>query len=170
MDCPWCGVISRGTTIMEGVSSLLLLPQRVAETLIRCSVSVLLPEPLPPPYHLREVQVTILNDSRCHELFRSPSLHPFISSDVFCAGAEDGSADTCSVSVPPLPLRGSPPCLTQDLRALSTSAVNLSAGFTHANHLQPRTTQPKNVPLIFYSRYFSPSLSPSEVEAMALLS
>ncbi|CAO2642099.1 Serine protease 41 [Lemmus lemmus] len=47
------------------------------------------------PYHLREVQVTILNDSRCQELFRIPSLHPFISSDMFCAGAEDGSADTC---------------------------------------------------------------------------
>ncbi|XP_005081798.1 serine protease 41 [Mesocricetus auratus] len=53
-------------------------------------------KPLPPPYHLREVQVTILNNSRCHELFRIPSLHPFISSDMFCAGAEDGSADTCS--------------------------------------------------------------------------
>lgn len=132
-------------------------------------LSVLLPEPLPPPYHLREVQVSILSDSRCRELFSSPSLHPFISSDVFCAGAEDGSADTCSVSVPPLPLRGSPPCLTQDLRALSTSAVNLSSGFIHANRLQPLTTQPKNITLIFYSQYFSPSLSPSEVEAMALL-
>ncbi|XP_041532450.1 serine protease 41-like [Microtus oregoni] len=53
-------------------------------------------KPLPPPYHLREVQVSILSDSRCRELFSSPSLHPFISSDVFCAGAEDGSADTCS--------------------------------------------------------------------------
>lgn len=58
------------------------------------------PEPLPPPYHLREVQVTILNDSRCQELFRVPSLHHLITKDVFCAGAEDGSADTCSVSMP----------------------------------------------------------------------
>lgn len=109
MDCPWCGVISRGTTTMEGVSSLLLLPQRVEETLIRCSVSVLLPEPLPPPYHLREVQVTILNHSRCYELLRIPSLHPFNNSDLFCAGAEDGSADTCGVSVPPVPLQEAHP-------------------------------------------------------------
>ncbi|XP_028616836.1 serine protease 41 [Grammomys surdaster] len=53
-------------------------------------------KPLPPPYHLREVQVTILNNSRCQELFSVPSLHHLITKDVFCAGAEDGSADTCS--------------------------------------------------------------------------
>ncbi|XP_051024322.1 serine protease 41-like [Acomys russatus] len=52
-------------------------------------------KPLPPPYHLREVQVTVLNNSRCYELFRRVFFHLFISSDVFCAGAEDGSADTC---------------------------------------------------------------------------
>ncbi|MEJ1287471.1 protease serine 41 [Cricetulus griseus] len=57
-------------------------------------------KPLPPPYYLREVQVTILNNSRCHELLRVSSLYPFLSSDVFCAGAEDGSADTCSVPSP----------------------------------------------------------------------
>eukprot|EP00072_Mus_musculus_P048530 XP_006524976.1 PREDICTED: serine protease 41 isoform X2 [Mus musculus] len=53
-------------------------------------------KPLPPPYHLREVQVSILNNSRCQELFEIFSLHHLITKDVFCAGAEDGSADTCS--------------------------------------------------------------------------
>ncbi|XP_052051029.1 serine protease 41-like [Apodemus sylvaticus] len=53
-------------------------------------------KPLPPPYHLREVQVTILNNSRCRELFKILSLQHLITKDVFCAGAEDGSADTCS--------------------------------------------------------------------------
>lgn len=62
------------------------------------------PEPLPPPYHLREVQVSILNNSRCKELFEIFSLHYLITKDVFCAGTEDGSADTCSVSLP-APLR-----------------------------------------------------------------
>ncbi|XP_060220018.1 serine protease 41-like isoform X3 [Meriones unguiculatus] len=52
-------------------------------------------KPLPPPYLLREVQVTVLNNSRCHELYKLSSL-PFIRNDVICAGAEDGSADTCS--------------------------------------------------------------------------
>ncbi|XP_055460482.1 serine protease 41-like isoform X2 [Psammomys obesus] len=52
-------------------------------------------KPLPPPYLLREVQVTVLNTSRCHELYKLSSL-PFIRNDVICAGAEDGSADTCS--------------------------------------------------------------------------
>jgi hypothetical protein len=65
------------------------------------------PEPLPPPYHLREVQVSILNNSRCQELFEIFSLHHLITKDVFCAGAEDGSADTCSVSLP-APLRKPP--------------------------------------------------------------
>ncbi|XP_042139585.2 serine protease 41 isoform X2 [Peromyscus maniculatus bairdii] len=53
-------------------------------------------KPLPPPYHLREVQVTILNNSRCHDLFKITSVYPLISRDMFCAGTEDGSADTCS--------------------------------------------------------------------------
>lgn len=57
-------------------------------------------EPLPPPYHLREVQVTVLNLSRCQELFSFASRYHLITRDVFCAGAEDGSADTCSVSMP----------------------------------------------------------------------
>uniref|UniRef100_A0ABK0LFZ0 Serine protease 41 n=1 Tax=Rattus norvegicus TaxID=10116 RepID=A0ABK0LFZ0_RAT len=53
-------------------------------------------KPLPPPYHLREVQVTVLNLSRCQELFSFASRYHLITRDVFCAGAEDGSADTCS--------------------------------------------------------------------------
>uniref|UniRef100_A0A8C9PGB6 Peptidase S1 domain-containing protein n=1 Tax=Spermophilus dauricus TaxID=99837 RepID=A0A8C9PGB6_SPEDA len=51
--------------------------------------------PLPPPYRLREVQVTILNNSRCRELFELPFLRSSISFDMLCAGAENGSRDTC---------------------------------------------------------------------------
>ncbi|GAB1300645.1 Serine protease 41 [Apodemus speciosus] len=64
--------------------------------IVFCPTSRICCEPLPPPYHLREVQVTILNNSRCRELFKILSLHHLITKDVFCAGAEDGSADTCS--------------------------------------------------------------------------
>ncbi|XP_008843804.3 serine protease 41 [Nannospalax galili] len=49
---------------------------------------------LPPPYHLREAQVTILNNSRCRELFKIPS-RSIISDDMVCAGAENGSVDSC---------------------------------------------------------------------------
>jgi hypothetical protein len=72
-----------------------------------CSVSVLPSEPLPPPYLLREVQVAILNTTRCRDLFRIPSPLSVINNDTICAGSEDGSVDTCSVSVPIPP--GSPP-------------------------------------------------------------
>ncbi|KAG3259034.1 serine protease 41-like [Ictidomys tridecemlineatus] len=51
--------------------------------------------PLPPPYRLREVQVTILNNSRCMELFALPFQRSSISFDMLCAGAENGSRDTC---------------------------------------------------------------------------
>ncbi|XP_076696983.2 serine protease 41-like [Callospermophilus lateralis] len=51
--------------------------------------------PLPPPYRLREVQVTILNNSRCRELFELPFQRSSISFDMLCAGAENGSRDTC---------------------------------------------------------------------------
>ncbi|XP_058436023.1 serine protease 41-like [Marmota monax] len=51
--------------------------------------------PLPPPYRLREVQVTILNNSRCRELFALPFQRSSISFDMLCAGAENGSRDAC---------------------------------------------------------------------------
>ncbi|KAL4685971.1 hypothetical protein H8959_001568 [Pygathrix nigripes] len=51
--------------------------------------------PLPPPYNLREVQVTILNNTRCNYLFEQPSSRRMIQDSMFCAGAEDGSVDTC---------------------------------------------------------------------------
>ncbi|KAM6166335.1 serine protease 41-like [Erethizon dorsatum] len=51
--------------------------------------------PLPPPYHLREVQVTILNNTRCNYLFKQPTVLSKIKDSMFCAGAEDGSTDTC---------------------------------------------------------------------------
>uniref|UniRef100_A0A8C0WWC7 Peptidase S1 domain-containing protein n=1 Tax=Castor canadensis TaxID=51338 RepID=A0A8C0WWC7_CASCN len=55
-------------------------------------------KPLPPPYLLREVQVAILNTTRCRDLFRIPSPLSVINNDTICAGSEDGSVDTCSVS------------------------------------------------------------------------
>uniref|UniRef100_A0A8D2E2J9 Peptidase S1 domain-containing protein n=1 Tax=Sciurus vulgaris TaxID=55149 RepID=A0A8D2E2J9_SCIVU len=51
--------------------------------------------PLPPPYRLREAQVAILNNSRCGDLFELPFQRSFISFDMICAGAENGSADSC---------------------------------------------------------------------------
>ncbi|XP_048189071.1 serine protease 41-like [Perognathus longimembris pacificus] len=48
-----------------------------------------------PPYHLREVQVTILNNSRCNDLYTTLNLFHIIQSDMLCAGTEDGSVDTC---------------------------------------------------------------------------
>uniref|UniRef100_A0A2R8ZYZ4 Peptidase S1 domain-containing protein n=1 Tax=Pan paniscus TaxID=9597 RepID=A0A2R8ZYZ4_PANPA len=51
--------------------------------------------PLPPPYNLREAQVTILNNTRCNYLFEQPSSRSMIRDSMFCAGAEDGSVDTC---------------------------------------------------------------------------
>ncbi|XP_021100051.1 serine protease 41-like isoform X3 [Heterocephalus glaber] len=50
---------------------------------------------LPPPYHLQEVQVTILNNTRCNYLFRQPTVLSRIKGSMFCASAEDGSADSC---------------------------------------------------------------------------
>ncbi|KAK2097386.1 Serine protease 41 [Saguinus oedipus] len=50
---------------------------------------------LPPPYKLREAQVTILNNTRCNYLFEQPSSRGMIQDSMFCAGAEDGSVDTC---------------------------------------------------------------------------
>nr|XP_020137062.1 serine protease 41-like isoform X1 [Microcebus murinus] len=50
---------------------------------------------LPPPYKLREVQVTILNNTRCNELLEQPPDHSITQDSMFCAGAEDGSVDAC---------------------------------------------------------------------------
>ncbi|KAM4819914.1 serine protease 41-like [Thomomys bottae] len=50
---------------------------------------------LQPPYRLREAQVTILNNSRCNDLYISLNLLDIIQGDMICAGAEDGSVDTC---------------------------------------------------------------------------
>uniref|UniRef100_H0UYJ5 Peptidase S1 domain-containing protein n=1 Tax=Cavia porcellus TaxID=10141 RepID=H0UYJ5_CAVPO len=51
--------------------------------------------PLPPPYYLREAQVTILNNTRCNYLFKQPTALSRIKESMFCAGAEDGSTDSC---------------------------------------------------------------------------
>lgn len=124
------------------------------------------PEPLPPPYHLREVQVTILNSSRCRELFKILSLHHLITKDVFCAGAEDGSADTCSVSVPgPLRKPHPPPA---GWRACSRPAIGLLCFICEKSLVAfnyPAYKPTSHFPLTISS---SPSsLSPSEVETMA---
>ncbi|XP_012661149.1 serine protease 41 [Otolemur garnettii] len=50
---------------------------------------------LPPPYNLQEVKVTILNNTRCNYLFKQPSDRSVIQDSMICAGAEDGSVDTC---------------------------------------------------------------------------
>ncbi|KAF6126601.1 serine protease 41 [Phyllostomus discolor] len=50
---------------------------------------------LPPPYTLQEVQVTIINNSRCDYLFQQPDFFYRIGDGMICAGSEDGSHDTC---------------------------------------------------------------------------
>ncbi|XP_070316287.1 serine protease 41-like isoform X1 [Odocoileus virginianus] len=52
-------------------------------------------EKLPPPYNLQEVQVSIINRSRCSYLFQQPYYHSNINYDMICAGSEDGNADSC---------------------------------------------------------------------------
>lgn len=59
------------------------------------------PQPLaelPPPYNLQEVQVSIINKSRCTYLFQQPYYRRNVSHDMICAGSEDGDADSCKVS------------------------------------------------------------------------
>ncbi|XP_069343041.1 serine protease 41 isoform X1 [Eulemur rufifrons] len=50
---------------------------------------------LPPPYNLREGQVTILNNTRCNDLLEHPADHSIIQNSMFCAGVENGSIDAC---------------------------------------------------------------------------
>ncbi|XP_043312154.1 serine protease 33 isoform X2 [Cervus canadensis] len=52
-------------------------------------------EKLPPPYNLQEVQVSIINKSRCSYLFQQPYYRSNINYDMICAGSEDGDADSC---------------------------------------------------------------------------
>ncbi|ELW67835.1 Putative serine protease 41 [Tupaia chinensis] len=51
---------------------------------------------LPPPYSLREAQVTVLNNTRCNYLYSQYSFQSLFSEFSFCAGSEDGKVDTCS--------------------------------------------------------------------------
>ncbi|XP_027382871.1 serine protease 33 [Bos indicus x Bos taurus] len=48
-----------------------------------------------PPYNLREVQVSIINKSRCSYLFQQPLYRRNINHGMICAGSEDGDADSC---------------------------------------------------------------------------
>ncbi|XP_062957153.1 serine protease 41-like [Cynocephalus volans] len=50
---------------------------------------------LPPSYNLQEVQLTILNNTRCNYLFKQPFSRGIIPDSMVCAGAEDGSVDAC---------------------------------------------------------------------------
>ncbi|XP_054445108.1 serine protease 41-like [Pteronotus mesoamericanus] len=50
---------------------------------------------LPSPYILQEVQVSIINNSRCNYLYQQPNFFYRIEDDMICAGSEDGSHDTC---------------------------------------------------------------------------
>uniref|UniRef100_A0A8C6B7A6 Peptidase S1 domain-containing protein n=1 Tax=Monodon monoceros TaxID=40151 RepID=A0A8C6B7A6_MONMO len=49
---------------------------------------------LPPPYNLQEVQVSIINKSRCSYLFHQPDYSSH-SSNMICPGSEDGNTDAC---------------------------------------------------------------------------
>ncbi|XP_008564533.1 PREDICTED: putative serine protease 41 [Galeopterus variegatus] len=48
-----------------------------------------------PPYKLQEVKLTILNNTRCNYLFKQSSARSVIKETMVCAGAEDGSVDSC---------------------------------------------------------------------------
>ncbi|XP_070088491.1 transmembrane protease serine 9-like isoform X2 [Equus przewalskii] len=53
--------------------------------------------PLLPPYNLQEVEVAIINNSRCNYLFGQPSIFRGVGEDMICAGAEEGGIDSCRV-------------------------------------------------------------------------
>ncbi|XP_065749297.1 serine protease 41 [Phocoena phocoena] len=50
---------------------------------------------LPPPYNLQEVQVSIINKSRCSYLFHQPDYSSHSSNNMICPGSEDGNTDAC---------------------------------------------------------------------------
>lgn len=50
---------------------------------------------LPAPYMLQEVQVSIINTSRCNFLFQEPNFLFRMADDMICAGSEDGNHDAC---------------------------------------------------------------------------
>uniref|UniRef100_A0A8C0LQA6 Peptidase S1 domain-containing protein n=1 Tax=Canis lupus dingo TaxID=286419 RepID=A0A8C0LQA6_CANLU len=50
--------------------------------------------------NLQEVQVSIINNSRCDYLFQQPSILSYNLNDMICAGSEDGSRDACDSGGP----------------------------------------------------------------------
>uniref|UniRef100_A0A8C0R833 Peptidase S1 domain-containing protein n=1 Tax=Canis lupus dingo TaxID=286419 RepID=A0A8C0R833_CANLU len=52
------------------------------------------------PENLQEVQVSIINNSRCDYLFQQPSILSYNLNDMICAGSEDGSRDACDSGGP----------------------------------------------------------------------
>uniref|UniRef100_A0A8C8YCL7 Serine protease 41 n=1 Tax=Prolemur simus TaxID=1328070 RepID=A0A8C8YCL7_PROSS len=50
---------------------------------------------VPAPYNLQEAQLTVFNNTRCNYLFQQPSGRSTVDDSMFCAGAENGSVDTC---------------------------------------------------------------------------
>ncbi|KAM9059302.1 LOW QUALITY PROTEIN: testisin-like [Megaptera novaeangliae] len=63
---------------------------------------------LPPPYNLQEVQVSIINKSRCSYLFHQPDYRSHSSNNMICAGSEDGNIDTCKVLLTHTASQGDP--------------------------------------------------------------
>ncbi|KAB1251788.1 Testisin [Camelus dromedarius] len=53
---------------------------------------------LPHPHSLQEVQVSVINKSRCMYLFHQPDVRSDGEDDVICAGFEDGKRDACKAS------------------------------------------------------------------------
>ncbi|XP_037670704.1 testisin-like isoform X2 [Choloepus didactylus] len=47
------------------------------------------------PYRLQEVQVSIINISACHNLQQQPDFLFDVEKDIFCAGSENASSDSC---------------------------------------------------------------------------
>ncbi|XP_072798593.1 testisin-like isoform X1 [Vicugna pacos] len=50
---------------------------------------------LPHPHSLQEVQVSVINKSRCMYLFHQPDVRSDGEDDMICAGSEDGKRDAC---------------------------------------------------------------------------
>ncbi|XP_058142578.1 testisin-like isoform X3 [Dasypus novemcinctus] len=83
---------------------------------------------------LQEVQVSIISPSVCKDLYQKHVFRSDIQEDMFCAGSEDGSRDTCILSVCAAPLLGG-------LRVFSRGAA-LLAGRTPCTCSSPTRGHP----------------------------
>lgn len=98
---------------------------------------------LPAPYILQEVRVSIINNSRCNDLFQQPNFFYRLADDVICAGSEDGKHDACKVSAP-APVRAlletGPAPSTLGLRA--TPMASLPSELVNEEVISPLLTLP----------------------------